>query len=271
MEQVNKIRVAMICHFSTPEVRRHLPLDDRKLYTVFRRLLGMPTKSRSYGDIAPWDMSTISFFKDRDDIELHVLSAHSGLKKRVFSFKDQGVNYTFVRCDVATMLKRLIPRDALWRKLNPMVRVVQRTLSQIEPDIVLLVGLENAYYSSTVLGIKDYPVFALCQTVYNNPERAIYGAVDSKNATTEMEILKEFRYFGVYCKKHFSLLKEIVHDKYIFKFGFPDKGNILEPVDCDKQYHFVNFAMSMSANKGFKDSTPHTYWLALLPRPAIGC
>ena len=28
MEQMNRIRVAMVCHFSNPQVRAHLPLDD---------------------------------------------------------------------------------------------------------------------------------------------------------------------------------------------------------------------------------------------------
>lgn len=254
MEQVNKIRVAMICHFSTPEVRVHLPLDERKSYTVLRRLLGMPTKGVGYGDIAPWDKSTISFFKERDDIELHVISAHSGLKQRVVSFEDQGVSYSFVRCDGATMLKRVVPNDTLWRKLNPMVKVVHGLLSHIKPDIVLLVGLENAYYSSTVLGIKEYPVFALCQTVYNNPERSMYSSVDSKNATTELEILKEHCYFGVYCKKHYDLVRGLAPGKFIFRYGFPSAGKLLNPVVCKKQYDFVNFALGMSANKGFTDS-----------------
>ena len=79
MEQVNKIKVAMICHYSTADVRAHLPLDDRKLYTFFRKILRMPTKGGGYCDIAPWDTSTINYFKDRSDIELHVISAHSGL------------------------------------------------------------------------------------------------------------------------------------------------------------------------------------------------
>ena len=249
----NTIKVAMICHFSTAEVRSHMPLDDRKLYTFFRKILKMPTKEKGYGDIASWDVSTIEFFQKRDDIDLYVISAHSGLKKRVVSYESQGVHYSFVRCDRATLLKRLIPNDSLWRKMNPMVKDVHRLVHQINPDIVLLMGLENAYYSSTVLGIRDYPVYGLCQTIYNNPERSKFGLVDSKNATTEIEILKEHRFFGVYCKKHYDLLKSIAPDRFVFKFGFPSKGILLEPAVCEKEYDFVNFAMSMSANKGFTD------------------
>ncbi|MBR4560697.1 MAG: glycosyltransferase family 4 protein [Bacteroidales bacterium] len=258
MEQ-NKIRIAMVCHFSNADVRSHLPLDEsRKLYAFVRKVLGMPTKGKNYGDIASWDTSTIKFFREQNDIELYVISAHSGLKKRVVSYEDQGVHYSFVRCERATMLKRVIPNDALWRKLNPMVKDVHRLIGQIKPDIVLLMGTENAYYSSTVLGLNKYPVYTLCQTVYNNPERMVYSKVDSKNASTEMEIIKEHRYFGVYCKKHYDLLKGIAPDRFIFKFGFPSSGKMLDPSACEKKYDFVNFALSMSAKKGYPDAIKAT-------------
>ncbi len=252
---MNRLKVCMVCHFSNAEVRLHLPLDEsRKLYTFVRKMLGMPTKGKVYGDIAPWDTSTINYFRDRGDIELHVISAHSGLKKRMVSFENQGVHYNFVKCEVATMLKRVIPNAKIWQMLNPMVKDVHHLIGEIKPDIVLLIGLENAYYSGTVLGIKDYPVYGLCQTIYNNPERTVYSEVDSKNAITEMKILNEHRYFGVYCKKHYDLLKELAPGVNIFKFGYPSKGTILKPTLCEKKYDFVNFAMGMSAKKGFTDA-----------------
>lgn len=254
MEQINKIRVAMICHFSTPEVRSHLPLDNRKLYTFLRKLLRMPTKGTGYGDIASWDVSIIEEIKKHSDIEFHVISAHSGLKRPVVSYADDGVDYNFVNCDKATLLKRLITNDDLWRRLNPMVKHVHRLVDEIKPDLVLMVGLENAYISSTVLGIKGIPVFGLCQTIYNNPERSKYGTVDSKNATTELAIFKKHHYFGVYCKKHYDLLRKIAPDAIIFKYGFPSKGVLLEPIPTEKEYDFVNFAMGMSLNKGFPDA-----------------
>lgn len=255
---MDKLKVCMVCHFSNAQVRSHLPLDDRKLYTFLRRILRMPTKGQGYGDIASWNNSIINYLKGREDIELHVISAHSGLKKQVVSYVEDNVHYNFVNCDVATMLKHLISNDALWRKLNPMVKDVHQLVGQIKPDLVLLVGAENAYYSCTVLGLDRYPIYTLCQTVYNNPEREIYGEVNSKNASTEMEIIKEHQYFGVYCKKHYDLLKSIAPDKYIFMYGFPSTGKMLEPTPCEKKYDFVNFALGMSAKKGFTDAIEAT-------------
>ena len=255
---IDKIKVAMICHFSNADVRDNLHLDNRRLYSFMRALLRMPTKKNSYGDIAPWDTSLINFFKERDDIELFVISAHSGLKRRVVSFVDKGVNYNFVRCEMANMLKRIVPSDDFWRKMNPMTKDVHRLVHQMQPDIVLLVGAENAYYSSTVLGLTDYPVYTLCQTIYNNPERAAYSKINSKNATTEMAIFKEHKYFGVYCKMHYDLLRQIAPDANIFKFGFPSRGGGVEPTPTDKKYDFVNFALGMSSKKGFPDTIEAT-------------
>lgn len=244
----------MVCHFSNAEVRKHLHLGVSKLYAVVRKMLGLPVKVMTFGDIAPWDTNIIHYFREREDVELHVLSAHSGLKRRIASFEDQGVHYSFIKCETANLLKHMIPNDALWRKVNPMKKDVHRLVHRIQPDIVLLVGTENAYYSSTVLGLDEYPVYTLCQTVYNNPERAAYSKISSKNASTELELFKHFLYFGVYCKKHYDLLKGLSPKNIVFKFGFPSDGAILEPVSTVKEYDFVNFALTMDLRKGFPDA-----------------
>lgn len=255
---MSKTRIVMICHFSNAEVRSYLPLDNRRLYAIMRKVLRMPSKSRGYGDVSAWCVNIIEEFKKKTDMELHVISAHSGLKKSVVSYTDGGVYYNFVNCDRATLLKRLIKDDGLWRKLNPMVMHVHRLVDKIKPDLVLMVGLENAYISSTVLGIKGVPVLGLCQTIYNNPERSKYGKVDSKNATTEMAIIKEYENFGVYCKMHYDLLRKIAPDVNIFRYGFPSKGILLNPTPTVKEYEFVNFAVWMSSKKGFPDAIEAT-------------
>lgn len=254
MEQIVKIRVAMICCFSNKGVRDKLPLLNGRLFSFVHWLFGGSSVKRIYGDVAPWNTATIDFFKSREDVELHVIGEHAGLKRRVVSYCEDGVHYNFVNGDLTGLLRRLIKNDDLWRKTSPLTRDVHRLVRGINPDIVLLMGLENAGYSSSVLGIKDYPVYGLCQTIYNNPERATFGAVDSKNASTELKILKEHHYFGVYCKKHYKLLRDLAPNAIIFKFGFPSKGELLQITPSEKVYDFVNFAKSMSAAKGFTDA-----------------
>lgn len=251
MEQTKKIKVAMICHFSNSGVREHLPLGNRKLYTFIRKVLRMPGKRQGYGDLAPWDTYIIESVKQRDDIDLHVISAHAGLKKNKVSFEDGGVHYTFLKCEYATFLKKVISYDDLWRRLNPMTPYVKKAIDSIQPDLVLLVGAENAYYSSTILGLKDYPIYVLCQTVYNNPE---FASHDSKNATTEMKILETQKYLGVYSDKHYNLLRKLNYRGFIFDFQWPCVMDFKPQPVSEKRYDFINFAMHLSITKGFHDS-----------------
>lgn len=254
MEQINRIKMVMLCHFSNSEVRQHLPLGKRRIYNMIRRFLSKQHINIVQGDIAPWDTALINFFKGREDLELHVISAYSGLKKRVVSFEHDGVHYSFVRNDSTMMLKRFISSVNLLLKLNPMTRTIRKFVDEIHPDIVVLVGLENTDYSASVLGMKDYPVFGLCQTIYNNPERSQYSTIDKSGATIEREIIQQHRYFGVLCSKHFELLNSIKPSATVFKYGFPSEGKLLQPSPKQKVFDFVNFALSLDLRKGAHDS-----------------
>jgi glycosyltransferase involved in cell wall biosynthesis len=251
MEEERKMKVAMICHFSNKEAREHLPLSKHRLYRLARKMLRMPGKGDGYGDIALWNCNIIEATKERNDIELYVISAHSGLKKSMVSFDAEGIHYHFIRCEIATLLKKLIPNDNLWRALNPMSPKVKKLVNCIKPDLVLLIGTENAYYSSTILSIQGYPVYVLCQTVYNNPE---FGKLDKKNASTELKILEKERYVGVYSDKHYHLLRGLGYNHYVFGFQWPSMINYFVPTPCEeKQFDFINFALHMSRDKGFHD------------------
>lgn len=248
-----RIRVAMICHFSNSEVRKRLPLDSRKLYVFARWLLRMSSKGKGYGDIAPWDSNLIAGFKERDDVELHVISAHSGLKKKTISFAIDNVSYNFVRCDDATLLKRLMPIPKVWLKMNPLRKRVRRIIETINPDIVLLFGAENAYISSTILDLGSYPRMVMCQTIYNNPKRKEFDKVDRINTYVEREIFSSNKYFSFISEMHRDLFAPMRPNAYMFHWSaetpYPEVNSIKE-----KEYDFVNFALGMSPKKGYPDA-----------------
>jgi glycosyltransferase involved in cell wall biosynthesis len=78
--------------------------------------------------------------------------------------------------------------------------------------------------------------------------------LDSKNASTELEIIKKERYVGVYSEKHYHLLRELGYDKYVFFFQWPLTGSHYATKPCEhKSYDFINFAFQMSRSKGFHD------------------
>jgi glycosyltransferase involved in cell wall biosynthesis len=212
----------------------------------------MPTKSITYGDVAGWDTYMIELLGKRDDIDLTVIAAHSGLKRRVVSFEMEGVHYYFVRVELATLLKRLIHSPAIWNKLNPIRPIVRRIVKKSNPRILALIGAENAHISGTILGIKGIPLIVRCQTIYNNPKRGESEPLDVKNAYVERLIFKDLKYVAVASGVHSKLFRQYNHSAYNFKWPL---GNVLPTVQSlEKEFDFVNFAMAMVPKKGFNDA-----------------
>lgn len=252
---MKKLKIAIVCHFSNSMVREHLPLDNRKLYNAVRRLLGLTPKTGGYNDVAGWNTNFINNFKVREDIDLTVISAHSGLKKKVVHFEAENVQYYFVRCDGATLLKRLIKSPYWWHKLNPMRPFVRKIVRKINPDVVALVGAENAYISGTILGLeKDYPILMKAQTIYNNPDRYKYGIVDAKNAYVEKLIFDSVEYVSLDTSMFYQLFQTLkVGRFYNFKWDFGTTFAEVTPIE-NKDFDFVNFAFGISEAKGFGDA-----------------
>ena len=129
--------------------------------------------------------------------------------------------------------------------------VVRRLVKKINPDIIALMGTENAYYSGTVLGIEGVPIIIKLQTIYNNPDRAVYSTVDKKNAYVEKLLLENAKYVSG-AKMHYNLVREMNPDVFNFKWSFGYTYPEVHPVE--KKYDFVNYAMAMDPRKGFPDS-----------------
>ncbi len=250
---MGKIKIALICHFSNPLVRGNMQLSNKRVFNFVRKMLGMPPKN-GYGDIAAWDTNFIDNFKTRDDVELTVISAHSGLKKSVVNFQAEGVNYYFVCCDFTNFLKRVVGSPKLWNKLHPMRPKVHKIIEQLKPDIVALMGSENPHYAGTVLGLeRKYPVIYKSQTIYNNPDRGKYMKVNEKNAYIERLVLKSIHYAAVNTKMHYKLYRTFNKDSYNFNWPLGTTYPEVIPVK-EKEFDFVNFAFSMIPAKGFPDA-----------------
>jgi glycosyltransferase involved in cell wall biosynthesis len=250
----NKIKVLIVCHFSNDMVRKHLPLDNRKIFNRIRGIFGLPYKGTEYADIASWDTNIIDNLSKRDDVDLYVISAHTGLKKSTVSFVLGNVKYWFIRCEVANMLKYVIKSPALWHKLNPMRPKVRRIVRRVNPDVIALIGAENAYYSGTVLGLEnEYPIIVKAQTVYNNPKfLQELSSFDEKNSYVEKLIFNRMNYFAVNTTLHCSLFRQYNPKAYNFKWKLATTFPEVKPMK--KEYDFVNFAMNMSPAKGFNDA-----------------
>ena len=249
------MKILLIAGFSDGEVRDHLSFrKESKLFHHLIKMFHLPARVGEFSDHASWVRSMIIYFEKRNDIELHVAGPHIRLKKPIEEFELRGVNYHFFRSEFSAFA-RLVKRYELWRPLQRSGHYIKKILEKVDPDLVVLSGAENPVTSISILYAKQYPRLCLCQTVYNDPDMHRYSAPDSLKVGVEQAIFSEINYFGVYCKKHYELLKrQISADKYVFKYNYPPRGSLFEPTETIKKYDFVNFAATHGKGKGTHDS-----------------
>ncbi len=252
--QKEKIKVAWICHFSNERVREKLPLSKMRASNFLRTIFGK-TKFK-YGDFAPWVNNLITEFEKFEEVELHIIAPHAGLKKKKIDFEMNGIYYHFFRPELPLCLDILVSRLPHQEKRRFLLNRlwVRQFIKEIQPDVVNLIGTENPYYSITVLDIKDIPVYVSAQTVYTNPDRKkLSGVCDRLHWNTELKIHHKEKYYGCSGRMHRDLILRNNPDAMIFKNFFPIQhpGNIKE---VEKEFDFVYYAQHVSAKKGIEDA-----------------
>lgn len=236
---MNKIKLALLCHLSNPLIREHLKLTGHHFYF--------------YRDFAIWNRNIINALKERKDIELFVISPHTGMKEQSQEFELEGVNYFFYRPSLPypwIYLERYIfPQLKYNNKHNR--RIIAGFIQRIRPDIVNLIGAENAYYSIAALDINDIPILIHCQTVFANPDRLKnVGSVVQQRWDTEIQLFRKTPYIACAGRMHYDLVKKYAPDATVLfmKWPMPVPPAIKK---VPKKYDFVFFARALSKNKGF--------------------
>ena len=250
MEQITKIKIVLLCHLSSAEIRSYLTLRSLGFENFFRGLLNKrPTQ---YEDNAPWNLNILKELEKYNELEVHVVAPHPGMKKKRENFSLRGVTYHFFQCDSAFPYSYLRRRTEVKGK-EPYKRnrdAISDIIHEIHPDIVNLVGAENPYYASAVLGLDGFPVMLSCQTVYSNPTRREHDKNFSQlRWDVEQEIFQKVDFFACLGPLHRDLVLEYRKDAVVFKMVFPYKP-FPTLKEVEKKYDFVFFAQTVSVKKG---------------------
>lgn len=253
---MKKIKVAMICKSSNPEIRANLKLSDLSFYNFFLKICHQSLIS--YSDFAPWINCITSNCIDYPDIEMHVIMPHQGVLEKGRTFEIDSVYYHVFR-EKPNLILQAINRRYLhdrFVKYSRNYRRIQKIVDSINPDLIVLVGAENPSYSGSVLEISNKPILLLCQTVFNNEEfKSFYSRSNFEfRCKIEGEIIKKTPYIGCYSDKHAKLLRENPDVRYLFEFHWPNSKKEVEIPQDEKKYDFINFANTMSSQKGYHDS-----------------
>lgn len=239
---MDRMKLAIICHFSTAQIREQLDLVDES--------------HCSYRDFGLWNANIINGLKNRDDIELHVISPHRGMKHPTQEFSLENVNYHFFWKELPQPWEQLefylFPQKK-WNYLRNR-RYVKRFIKNIKPDLVNLVGAENPYYSITALDIEDIPIIIHCQTVYANPDRIKNtGNMDQYRREIELQLFHKTPYIACNGRMYYDLIKQYAPDSIIFPRRWPS-SQFPDIPEVEKKYDFVYFARELSKNKGFDNA-----------------
>lgn len=254
---MKKMKVVWLCHFSNQEVRNKLPLSERRLLNFFKLIFGK--RKTSYRDFAPWITVQLKEFEKIKNVELHVISPHTGMKQFIQEFELNGIYYHFYKSDLFRYLDVVINKTISKENQSKYLinrYIVKKIIHKHNPDIVNLIGAENPYYSITALDVKNIPVYVLLQTVLHvSLENETLYKVPQERLEIEKQIFRRMKYFGTFdfSGLYINSVKIMNPEANILQYNFPRKKAMCVKGD-DKEFDFVFFAAGVSKVKGIEDT-----------------
>ncbi len=263
-----KIKVVWICHLSNPMIRKELKFDKLTPMAIARRIW----KKTICHDFAKWNTNAIFEFEKYRDVELHIISPHSGISS-IQEFDINNVYYHFFPSEIDGVIEFL--RGRLNLKINEgyskTTKIITNLIYSLEPDIIHMIGAENPYYGESALYLpSNIPLIVSLQTLMNDAE-FIKNYPISRNtyeyrSNLESKILQRADYIGT---KH-DYLKNIIISRIDSQAKFLDLqlavGESVELKESVKEYDFVYFAANISKAA---DSALEAFALAQMKYPNL--
>lgn len=181
ISEKHKLTIVWICHFLNKSVKEKLAIPEREK------------------EYAPWITLGIEEFRKRDDIELHIIAPYYSIYSNR-SFIEGNIHYHCIKVGIP-FNRRSWPEwfnPEGWFRYFFFNSQVKRLVNKIKPDLVNLYGAENAYYASSVLELKNYPILVSVQgfVTLNNVGDSGDPEV-RRRIKVEEEILRRMSHFGI--------------------------------------------------------------------------
>lgn len=245
-------KIVFLCHFSNSFVRQNLKLKNFNIWKCNTKFLEKITYH--YDDFAIWVSDYIDEFEKHPEYEFHIVAPHRGMKKVRTSFEKKGIHYHFFKCDKNRIYdylnKRLHIDEKNGYKSNRVI--IKEIINEIQPNIVILCGAENPYYSSAILDVNMMPICVILQTLLNDPKRIKMGVGSQYRRDVEIDIFQHARYFFTDAENEKAKIEEVNHNALVLPVGFPThRPHITIPKN--KECDFVFFSRIITKNKGIED------------------
>lgn len=177
---MTKLRILWICHFTNAEVQNMIPVWKTK------------------NEFASWIPNMLKGFESRSDIELHLISPHDYLQKES-TILLRNIHYHFVPYGIP-FFHRHWPgffRYDIMSEFSSFRHKVKKIVKAVDPDIINLIGAENAYYSSAILDYIEHKNVMIGIQGFISQFKDIENKDGELRKRIEVEesILKSFKYF----------------------------------------------------------------------------
>lgn len=248
---MDKITVVWICSFSNPEIRNILEtkspsLLEKLAYKVVGKTLN------EYRDTAIWNVNAIEEFEKFQEVDLHIVSAVRGLKRKEQNFDLRGVHYHFFRDENSSLLRKIYRQ--LFTKNSALFaenrKNFARIIDRVKPSIVHVIGAENPYYSLAALDVPEgivtivqlQALLARLVDVTKNPEekKSFYY-----KGELEKQIFRKVDYIGTTVKDFVDYIRAEVKADARFMALSLAMGQKIDRTVYEKQYDFVYWSASI--------------------------
>jgi glycosyltransferase involved in cell wall biosynthesis len=229
----NKIKVAILCHFTNIEIQKHLPLR------------------KSVKEFAPWIFSTINELQNRKDVEIHIISPHEYLIRNI-SFKINNIYFHFFTTGIPIIHRHwpgFFRLDYLTNFRNN-TNKIKKIINKISPDLIHLYGAENAYFASSFMHYIHRPHLVTIQGFLYLVSSLKLTYMIRKRVAIETEIYSKAKNFGIRYSFMEDEIKKLNPEPKFFWHHIP--VNVYVPESFEKTYDLVFFAR-LTKVKGVED------------------
>lgn len=251
MNNKKKLKVAFICHTSNSDIRRHLHLTNYKFENCIRRLLGK--RQKKYVDNSRWSTLLFKEFETINDIELHPIILHPGMKREMETFEMKGIYYHCIKQQsdrIEWMFNRSVDIKEHYR---PNRKRAMKVIKGICPDLIILQGAECPFISSIGLDIDTtkYPFFLAMQTGLSDPDFLKMYPMEEKwykkCVMIEQELFRKSSYIGTDSSWYRSIAHKYNPKAYLLRYHYcSDTDFSFLDHTVKKEFDFVYYAADIS-------------------------
>jgi len=204
-------------------------------------------------ELAPWINNLIELFREKTDIELHIVAPNIFTNKRhVVKIKNVQYHFyqhreSFIPRQVYNLL-RIESRTNYYYAKQKIVKIIKN----INPDIIHLHGTECPYYTAGILPLIElYPVLVTIQGFLRNASERNFRI--NKRIKIEEKILKRTMHIGVRTKDMSKTVLELNPKAQLHFHNYPiTKPVYIKDSNVESTFDIIFFAR-VCKDKGIED------------------